>query len=76
MTKRLFTDYLEKNSIKVALEHNEEVKYIYDGHKFKWISLQSEVKSFNLTFRAKDYDFVLDTYLPHILNDAKYQKHI
>ncbi|KAL3372790.1 hypothetical protein AABB24_005029 [Solanum stoloniferum] len=66
----------EKNSIKVALEHNKEVKYIYDGHKFKWISLQSEVKSFNLTFRAKDYDFVLDTYMPHILKEAKYQKHI
>uniref|UniRef100_A0A3Q7FII3 AAA-type ATPase N-terminal domain-containing protein n=1 Tax=Solanum lycopersicum TaxID=4081 RepID=A0A3Q7FII3_SOLLC len=30
----------EKNSIKLALEHNKEVEYIYDGHKFKWISIQ------------------------------------
>ncbi|TMX02688.1 hypothetical protein EJD97_020424 [Solanum chilense] len=59
--------YLSNN-----LPPNKEVEYIYDGHKFKWISIQSEVKSFNLTFRAKDYEFVIDSYLPHILKEAKY----
>lgn len=74
----------EKNSIKVTLEHNKKVKDDYDGHKFKWIWLQFkcfdhpednsvhkyEVKSFNLTFRNKDFDFVRDTYLPHIYESS------
>ncbi|KAG5614258.1 hypothetical protein H5410_014082 [Solanum commersonii] len=81
----------EKNSFKVTLEHNEKVKDVYNGHKFKWIWLEfkclhhpdnlnsihrSEMKSFNLIYRKKDYQYVFDTYLPHILNEAKYQKHI
>ncbi|KAH0685380.1 hypothetical protein KY290_016656 [Solanum tuberosum] len=56
----------ENNPIKVTLEHNEKVTDFYDDHKFKWVWLQSEVKSFNLIFRKEDYEYVLDTYLPHI----------
>ncbi|KAL3341293.1 hypothetical protein AABB24_025709 [Solanum stoloniferum] len=72
----------EKNSFKVTLEQYEKVKDVYNGHKFKWIWLEfkcfdsihrSEMKSFNLIYRKKDYQFVFNTYLPHILND---QKHI
>uniref|UniRef100_M1C283 ATP binding protein n=1 Tax=Solanum tuberosum TaxID=4113 RepID=M1C283_SOLTU len=85
------TEKEKKNSFKVTLEHNEKVKDVYNGHKFKWIWLEfkclhhpdnlnsihrSEMKSFNLIYREKDYQYVFDTYLPHILNEAKYQKHI
>ncbi|KAH0701662.1 hypothetical protein KY285_015940 [Solanum tuberosum] len=66
----------ENNPIKVTLEHNEKVTDFYDDHKFKWVWLQSEVKSFNLIFRKEDYEYVLDTYLPHIRKEVKYQKHI
>ncbi|KAF3617612.1 hypothetical protein FXO37_34563 [Capsicum annuum] len=80
----------EKNSIKVTLEHNEKLKDVYYGHKFKWIwqefkcsdhpkdnnSIQrSEVKSFKLTFRKKDKKFVVESYLPFIMKEAKYLKH-
>ncbi|TMX02691.1 hypothetical protein EJD97_020427 [Solanum chilense] len=58
------------NRFEVRLEHNEKVRDYYDGHKFKWIWLQSEVKSFNLVYREDDYDYVLQTYLPHIRNEA------
>ncbi|KAH0688786.1 hypothetical protein KY289_016144 [Solanum tuberosum] len=64
----------ENNPIKVTLEHNEKVTDFYDDHKFKWVWLQSEVKSFNLIFRKEDYEYVLDTYLPHIRKEVKYQK--
>ncbi|WMV18104.1 hypothetical protein MTR67_011489 [Solanum verrucosum] len=70
------TEKDQKNSFKVTLEHNEKVKDVFNGHKFKWIWLESEMKSFNLIYRKKDYQYVFDTYLPHILNEAKYQKHI
>lgn len=70
---RVSTTENEKNPIKITLEHNEKFRDYYDGHKFKWIWLQSEVKSFNLVFREEDYDYVLQTYLPHI---REYQKHI
>ncbi|KAL3372792.1 hypothetical protein AABB24_005031, partial [Solanum stoloniferum] len=85
------TEKDQKNSFKVTLEHNEKVKDVFNGHKFKWIWLdfkclhhpdnlnsihRSEMKSFNLIYRKKDYQYVFDTYLPHILNEAKYQKHI
>uniref|UniRef100_M1C227 ATP binding protein n=1 Tax=Solanum tuberosum TaxID=4113 RepID=M1C227_SOLTU len=56
----------ENNPIKIILEHNEKVTDFYDDHKFKWVWLQSEVKSFNLIFRKEDYEYVLDTYLSHI----------
>ncbi|KAG5614244.1 hypothetical protein H5410_014068 [Solanum commersonii] len=64
----------EKNPIKITFEHNAKVRDFYDGHKFKWIWLQSEVKSFNLIFREEDYNYVFDTYLPHIRKEAIYQK--
>ncbi|KAF3614607.1 hypothetical protein FXO38_35561 [Capsicum annuum] len=79
----------EKNSIKVTLEHNERVKHVYDGHKFKWTwqefkcfdhpkdinsVFRSEVKSFKLKFKKKHKDYVLETYLPYIMKEAKYLK--
>ncbi|PHT36663.1 hypothetical protein CQW23_24363 [Capsicum baccatum] len=78
----------DKN-FKVKLEHNEKVKDVYDGHKFKWVWLEfkcfdhpknlnsiqkSEMKSFKLTFKKKHYRFVLDYYLPYIIEEAKLLK--
>ncbi|OIT29863.1 protein hyper-sensitivity-related 4, partial [Nicotiana attenuata] len=54
----------EKN-FKVTLDHNEKVKDVYDGHKFKWVWLDSKsVRSnmgscFDLTFHKKHKELAL-----------------
>ncbi|CAN4116780.1 unnamed protein product [Withania somnifera] len=38
-------------------------------------TLKSEIRSFELTFHKKNMDLVLNSYLPHIMKEAKLQKH-
>lgn len=38
-------------------------------------TLRSEVRSFELTFHKKYQDFVINTYLPYIVSEAKLMKH-
>ncbi|XP_016502334.1 AAA-ATPase At3g50940-like [Nicotiana tabacum] len=38
-------------------------------------TLRSEIRSFELTFHRKNREFVLDTYLPYIIDEAKLLKH-
>ncbi|XP_060178114.1 protein HYPER-SENSITIVITY-RELATED 4-like [Lycium barbarum] len=38
-------------------------------------TMRSEVRSFELTFHRKNKDIVLDSYLPHVINEAKLLKH-
>ncbi|KAK4366307.1 hypothetical protein RND71_014187 [Anisodus tanguticus] len=79
----------ENNLIKVTMEHNEKVKDVYDGYKFKWVWLEfkcfdnpkdmdsllrSEVKCFQLTFHKKHKNLALDYYLPYIIKEAKFLK--
>ncbi|KAM3246798.1 hypothetical protein P3L10_008565 [Capsicum annuum] len=75
-----------KNFIENPLVHNQKMKDFYYGHKFKWVWLKlkcvdhpkqvtavqtAEMKSFNLTFRKEDEDYVKNTYLPYIMAKAK-----
>ncbi|XP_004234548.1 protein HYPER-SENSITIVITY-RELATED 4-like [Solanum lycopersicum] len=39
-------------------------------------TLKSEIRSFELTFHKKNKDLVLNSYLPHIMKEAKLQKHV
>ncbi|CAN4109879.1 unnamed protein product [Withania somnifera] len=38
-------------------------------------TMKSEIRSFELTFHKKNKDLVLNSYLPHIIKEAKLQKH-
>ncbi|PHT41338.1 hypothetical protein CQW23_20192 [Capsicum baccatum] len=51
-----------------------ESKHLYNPRDMN-STLKSEIRSFELTFHKKNKDFVLNSYLPYIMKEAKLQKH-
>ncbi|GMN29346.1 hypothetical protein TIFTF001_002396 [Ficus carica] len=82
-TQRLKVSKPEKEkNLSITVDTNETIVDVFNGVKFKWILVCKQVRAngdsriqlarfFELSFHKKYLDLVLQSYLPHVVNESK-----